>query len=211
MEVFRTLMAWRRTPLSPDRVKALNMVEIEFHGVKSVETAYGELFRHFRTQITEENSVVWHEANPQYRARACQRCQPSPCRARRRRLDDKIRRRLSVRRPAGIGASCLSPVLQGALSFPDSLLRPCSTFAPQCDTLSGASADPFPVPVPIGSLGSGNGKQCPVPQWLPLPIPLMSVDFCACTSLKKSVHSHSRPQAATPIFVRLLPIERTIF
>jgi hypothetical protein len=63
MEVFRTLMAWRRTPLSPDRVKALNMVEIEFHGVKSVETAYGELFRHFQTQITEENSVVWHEAN----------------------------------------------------------------------------------------------------------------------------------------------------
>jgi hypothetical protein len=134
MEVFRTLMAWRRTPLSPDRVKALNMVEIEFHGVKSVETAYGELFRHFQTQITEENSVVWHEANPQYRARACQRCQPSPCRARRRRLGDKIRRRLSVHRPAGIGASCLSPVLQGALSFPDSLLRPCSTFDPQCDT-----------------------------------------------------------------------------
>jgi len=31
MEVFRTLMASRRTPLSIDRVKALNLVEIEFY------------------------------------------------------------------------------------------------------------------------------------------------------------------------------------
>jgi hypothetical protein len=85
------------------------------------------------------------EANPQYRARACQRYQPSTCRARRRRLGDKIRRRLSVHRPAGIGASCLSQVLQEL--FPSrTALRPCSTFDPQCDTLSGRPPTRFRFP-----------------------------------------------------------------
>jgi hypothetical protein len=63
MEVFRSIMAARRAPLSPDRVRALNMVEIEFHGVKSVETAYGDLFQHFHTPLTEANFVVWHETS----------------------------------------------------------------------------------------------------------------------------------------------------
>jgi hypothetical protein len=61
MEVFRSLMGARRTPLSPERVRALNMVEIEFHGMKSVEAAYSNLFQHLHTQITEANSEAWHD------------------------------------------------------------------------------------------------------------------------------------------------------
>ncbi len=63
MEVFRSLMGARRAPLSPDRIKALNLVEIEFHGVKSVEASYKDLFQHFHTKITEENSDAWHETS----------------------------------------------------------------------------------------------------------------------------------------------------
>jgi hypothetical protein len=46
MTVFRNLMATRRATLAADRVTALNMVEIEFHGVASVENAYREVMRH---------------------------------------------------------------------------------------------------------------------------------------------------------------------
>jgi hypothetical protein len=46
LEVFRSLMGSRRAPLSPERVKALNMVEIEFHGIASVEAAYRDVMAH---------------------------------------------------------------------------------------------------------------------------------------------------------------------
>jgi len=39
-DIFRALMGSRRAILSPDRVKALNMVEIEFHGIAPVEQAH---------------------------------------------------------------------------------------------------------------------------------------------------------------------------
>jgi hypothetical protein len=42
-------MGSRRTPLSPDRVKALNLVEIEFYGVRTVEDAHREVMRHINT------------------------------------------------------------------------------------------------------------------------------------------------------------------
>jgi len=54
------LMAARRTPISPERVKALNMVEIEFHGVKLVEDAYRELFRHLHTPAAL-NLEAWND------------------------------------------------------------------------------------------------------------------------------------------------------
>jgi hypothetical protein len=46
MEVFRSLMSSRRTVLSAERVKALNMIEIEFHGIQAVQHAYRELMGH---------------------------------------------------------------------------------------------------------------------------------------------------------------------
>lgn len=47
LDVFRTLMRTRRTPVSPEHVTALNLVEIEYQGVRSELTAWEELFRHF--------------------------------------------------------------------------------------------------------------------------------------------------------------------
>jgi hypothetical protein len=36
-------MASRRTLLSPDKVRALNLVEIDFYGIKPVENAHREV------------------------------------------------------------------------------------------------------------------------------------------------------------------------
>jgi hypothetical protein len=46
LNVFRALMATRRTALAADRVAALNMVEIEFHGIEAVESAYRKVMEH---------------------------------------------------------------------------------------------------------------------------------------------------------------------
>jgi hypothetical protein len=46
MEVFRSIMGTRRAPLAAERVKALNMVEIEFYGVQPVEAAYRAVMSH---------------------------------------------------------------------------------------------------------------------------------------------------------------------
>jgi hypothetical protein len=54
MEVFRALMAFRKAPLSPERVKALNMVEIEFHGIQPVEDAHRALMQHVGTPAGSE-------------------------------------------------------------------------------------------------------------------------------------------------------------
>lgn len=48
MEIFRALMGSRRAMLSPDRVKALNLIEIEFHGVKSIEDAHKKVMDNIR-------------------------------------------------------------------------------------------------------------------------------------------------------------------
>lgn len=45
-EIFRALMGSRRVPLSPDKVRALNMIEIDFHGVRAVQSAYQEVINH---------------------------------------------------------------------------------------------------------------------------------------------------------------------
>jgi hypothetical protein len=62
MEVFRSMMGARRAPLSPERVRALNMVEIEFHGVKLVEAAYRDLFQHLHTS-SQVNREAWQETS----------------------------------------------------------------------------------------------------------------------------------------------------
>jgi uncharacterized membrane-anchored protein YhcB (DUF1043 family) len=49
LEIFRALLRSRRAPLSPEYVSALNMVELEFAGVESVQRAYKNLFDHYQT------------------------------------------------------------------------------------------------------------------------------------------------------------------
>jgi hypothetical protein len=50
LEIFRSLMATRRAILAPDKVRALNLVEIEFYGIKSVEGAHKEVIAHINLQ-----------------------------------------------------------------------------------------------------------------------------------------------------------------
>lgn len=46
LDIFRTLMRTRRTPMWPDHVGALNLVEIEFHDRPAVMAAWKALFDH---------------------------------------------------------------------------------------------------------------------------------------------------------------------
>lgn len=43
--VFRALMTTRRNPLSPERVQALNLVEVEFHGKRKIIEKFQELLK----------------------------------------------------------------------------------------------------------------------------------------------------------------------
>jgi hypothetical protein len=49
LDVFRSLMATRRAYLAADKVRALNLVEIEFYGVSAVEDAHREVMKHINT------------------------------------------------------------------------------------------------------------------------------------------------------------------
>jgi hypothetical protein len=49
-ELFRALMRSRRANLSPEYVSALNTVEVEFAGIKSVDDAQRLLFQHLNTR-----------------------------------------------------------------------------------------------------------------------------------------------------------------
>ena len=64
LDVFRALMRTRRAGLLPDHVNALNLVEIEFHGVKPVLDTYRDLMRHINsgTPATEQ----WHSQHKSY-------------------------------------------------------------------------------------------------------------------------------------------------
>ena len=50
MSIFNTLMRTRRTPIAPEHVGALNLVEIEFYKNPSIVTALKNLFSHFGTE-----------------------------------------------------------------------------------------------------------------------------------------------------------------
>ncbi len=52
--VFRALMGSRRAPISQERVHALNLVEIEFYGVQSVEKAYKFLMEHINVRPLDQ-------------------------------------------------------------------------------------------------------------------------------------------------------------
>jgi hypothetical protein len=46
LNIFRTLMATRRTLISPEKAVALNMVEIEFYGIQPVQEAHQQVMAH---------------------------------------------------------------------------------------------------------------------------------------------------------------------
>lgn len=60
LEIFRILMATRRTILSPERVRALNLVEIDFYGKKGVEEAHREVMKHINTSA-QLNPQKWND------------------------------------------------------------------------------------------------------------------------------------------------------
>jgi hypothetical protein len=53
LDIFRALMRTRRAALQPDHVNALNLVEIEFHNVQAVLTAYRDLMRHINVAAAQ--------------------------------------------------------------------------------------------------------------------------------------------------------------
>ncbi len=55
LEIFRALMSSRRTILSPERVRALNVVEIEFYKNNNVQIAYKAFMSHINTSPSENN------------------------------------------------------------------------------------------------------------------------------------------------------------
>lgn len=58
LDVFRILMRTRRTPLNPDHVGALNLVEIDFSNHRSVLTAHKQLFDSFSKPLARLESEI---------------------------------------------------------------------------------------------------------------------------------------------------------
>jgi len=58
LAVFRSLMATRRATLSQEQVTALNMVEIEFYGIRSVQDAHREVMAHINARGAPDG---WNE------------------------------------------------------------------------------------------------------------------------------------------------------
>lgn len=56
MEIFRTLMRTRRTPMWAEHVGALNLVEIAFAGVDAVIAAWKDLFEHLGSEPPRRSS-----------------------------------------------------------------------------------------------------------------------------------------------------------
>lgn len=49
LDVFRSLMATRRARLAPEKVRALNLVEIDFHGLTAIIEAHRQVMMHINT------------------------------------------------------------------------------------------------------------------------------------------------------------------
>ena len=56
--VFRSLMTTRKTPLSPERVQALNLVEVEFSGEKGVMAKFTKLLETYNDQVRWKSEKV---------------------------------------------------------------------------------------------------------------------------------------------------------
>lgn len=64
LHVYRVLMATRRSAVSQDHVAAINLVEVEFHGVKSVIEAWSAYLTHLNTAApsnAEEHTKAWND------------------------------------------------------------------------------------------------------------------------------------------------------
>ncbi len=63
LHVYRVLMATRRSNVSQDHVAAINLVEVEFHGVKPVIEAWSAYLTHLNTKESpgEDNIRVWND------------------------------------------------------------------------------------------------------------------------------------------------------
>lgn len=63
--VYRTLMATRRSAISQDHVSAINLVEVEFHGVKPVIEAWSAYLTHLNTPTpsgaTNDQLAAWND------------------------------------------------------------------------------------------------------------------------------------------------------
>lgn len=62
--IFRMLMATRRQTINVDHVSALNLIEVEFYGVKAIETAWKTYITHLNSgpidrQLTEAEQKAW--------------------------------------------------------------------------------------------------------------------------------------------------------
>lgn len=68
MEIFKTLMRTRRTPMFPEHVGALNLIELEFFKDKDVMDRWRELFRHFGTaHARRQDELVADDTPPEER------------------------------------------------------------------------------------------------------------------------------------------------
>jgi hypothetical protein len=64
LHVYRVLMATRRSNVSQDHVAAINLVEVEFHGVKPVIEAWSAYLTHLNTPAqgnAPEHGQAWND------------------------------------------------------------------------------------------------------------------------------------------------------
>ena len=63
LHIYRTLMATRRSTISPEHVAAINLIEVEFHGVQPVIDAWTAYITHLNTPsgTTTHQVTVWNE------------------------------------------------------------------------------------------------------------------------------------------------------
>jgi hypothetical protein len=64
LHVYRVLMATRRSNVSQDHVAAINLVEVEFHGVKPVIEAWSAYLNHLNTKAettSDEHAKAWND------------------------------------------------------------------------------------------------------------------------------------------------------
>jgi uncharacterized protein DUF6680 len=69
LDIFRTLMRTRRTPMWPDHVGALNLVEIEFHDHPRVIEKWRKLFEHLGTPHQKRRDEEISETMPEHEKR----------------------------------------------------------------------------------------------------------------------------------------------
>jgi hypothetical protein len=62
LHVYRVLMATRRSAVSLEHVAAINLIEVEFHGVKPVIEAWSTYLTHLNSPVPPDDAAkVWHD------------------------------------------------------------------------------------------------------------------------------------------------------